>query len=77
MSRILLKEIISLKNQKEVYLVQDDKGVFCTEKKYPKVFTNSSMSKKWLQDTDETEPNQKFQVKFQAVFQLQNSQLMT
>ena len=37
MSRILLKDIISLKNQKEVYLVQDDEDVFCTEKTYSKV----------------------------------------
>ena len=33
MSRILLKEIISLKNQKEVYLVQDDEGAFLYRKK--------------------------------------------
>ena len=33
MSKILLKEIISLKTQKEVYLVQDDEGAFCTAKK--------------------------------------------
>ena len=33
MSRILLKEIISMKNQKEVYLVQDDEGAFLYRKK--------------------------------------------
>ena len=36
MSRILLKEVISMKNQKEVYLVQDDEGAFCTEKSIKK-----------------------------------------
>ena len=33
MSRILLKEIISLKKQNEVYLVQDDEGAFLYRKK--------------------------------------------
>ena len=33
MFRIVLKEIISLKNQQTVYLVQDDKGVFVPEEK--------------------------------------------
>ena len=40
MSRILLKEI-SLKNQKEVYLVQDDGGAFLYRKKCSTVFSNS------------------------------------
>ena len=34
MSRILLKEIISLKNQNEVYLVRDHEGVFVPQQKY-------------------------------------------
>ena len=33
MSRILLKEIISLKNQKDVYLIQDDEGAFLYQKR--------------------------------------------
>ena len=32
-SRILVKEIISSKNKKVVYSIQDDEGVFCTDKK--------------------------------------------
>ena len=36
MSRILLKEIISLKNQQEVYLVQDDEGDLLYQKRIQK-----------------------------------------
>ena len=36
MSNLILKEIIALKNQQEIYLIKDEEGVFfCTaEKKY-------------------------------------------
>ena len=33
MSNLILKEIIALKNQKELYLIKDKEGVFCTAKK--------------------------------------------
>ena len=33
MSRIVLKEIISLNNQQEMYLIEDDEGVFLYRKK--------------------------------------------
>ena len=33
MSELILKEIIKLKNQKEVYLIENAEGVFCTVKK--------------------------------------------
>ena len=44
-----LKVIISLKNQQEVYLVEDDEGVFVRKEKYFQVFNKSSMRKKYLQ----------------------------
>ena len=49
--------MISLISQQEVYLVQDDEGVMLYRKKYSKVFINSSIPKKWLQQTLETESN--------------------
>ena len=33
MSELILKEIIKLKNQKEVYLIKNAEGVCCTVKK--------------------------------------------
>ena len=32
MSRVILNEIISLKNQQNIYVIEDEEGVFCTEK---------------------------------------------
>ena len=55
-SRTVLKGIISLNNQQEVHLVQDDEGVFVTKEKYSKVFNISGMPKKELQETLEHNP---------------------
>ena len=33
MSNLILKEIIALKNQQEIYLIKDEEGVFCSAKK--------------------------------------------
>ena len=33
MSNLILEEIIALKNQKELYLIKDEEGVFSTTKK--------------------------------------------
>ena len=38
MSRVILNEIISLKNQQNIFVIEDEEGVFCTEKrKYGKL----------------------------------------
>ena len=49
MSRVILNEIISLKNQQNIYVIEDE-GVFCTEKKGNKqIFDDTALPKIFLQ----------------------------
>ena len=51
------KRDLFLENQQEVYLVQDDVGVFLPKQKDLQVFKNASMAKKLLHQTLETKPH--------------------
>ena len=68
MSELILKEIIKLKNQKEVYLIENAEGVFCTVKRDTKILSETWMSKKSMFKNSETESNLQCKVKFVEKF---------
>ena len=53
----LLKVIIELKNQKEVNLIKNAEGVFCTLKRGTKILSKTCMSKSFLFKNSETQFN--------------------
>ena len=53
---MILNEIISLKNKQNIYVIEDEEGVFCTEKVNKQILDVIALSKNLLQKTIKVNP---------------------